>query len=160
LEKGVPIMSEDILSHVIDGFHPDSFHAGVNFAFAETVSYGAKKLALSEPYTDEQLEALLEPTRVVAGKHDLPIYVEREFLTTKLFDPAFTEGKRVILIAQSQEIIEEYLALKARKKRAVADDTLEEIDEEIAWSFGRLLGYSDEAIRRLLSKQAERSRGQ
>jgi hypothetical protein len=145
-----------MLSQVIDGFHLNSFLAGVNFAFAETVAYGAKKLALSEPCTDAQLEALLEPTRIVARKHDLAKYVEREFLTTKLFDPAFTEGKRVILIAQNQNVIDEYLALKERKEKAVADDTLEEVEEEIAWSFGRLLGYSDEAIRRLMSKQAER----
>ena len=86
--------------------------------------------------------------------------VEREFLTTKLFDPAFTDGKRVILIAENHDVIDEYLALKRRKERAVAENTFEEIEEEIAWSFGRLLGYSDEAIRMLMSRQAERRRGE
>jgi len=152
-------MSEPRLSQVIDGFHLYSFYAGVNFAFAEVVSFGCKKLALSSPYTDEELEALLEPTKIVTEKYGVPIYVERNFLTTRLFDPAFTEGKSVILIAQNQEVIDEYLALKKLKEKAIKEERLEEVEDEIAWRFGRLLSYSDEAIRRLLSRRSGQNDG-
>jgi len=148
-------MSEHKLSRVIEGFDLHSYYAGVNFTFAEVVSLGCKRLALSSPYTDEELEALLEPTRMAAGEYGTPIYVERDLLTTRLFDPALTEGRSVILIAQNQGVIDEYLALKELKAKAVEEGRLGEVEEEVAWRLGRLLSYSDEVIERLLA----RSRG-
>ncbi len=146
-------MSEHRLSHVINGFHLDSFYAGATFAAAEVVSLGCKKLALSSPYTDKDLAILLEPTRMAAEEYGLTIYVERDLLVTRLYDSVLTKDKSVILIAQNQGVIDEYLALKKLKERAVAEGRLEEVQDKLAWEFGRLLSYSDEAIKRLLSRE-------
>ncbi len=146
-------MSEHRLSHIINGFHLDSFHAGATFAAAEVVSLGCKKLALSSPYTDEDLTVLLEPTRIAAEEYGLVIYVEKDLLVTRLYDPILSKDKSVILIAQDQRVIDEYLDLKKLREKAIAEGRLEEVQDKLAWEFGRLLSYSDEAIRRLLPRE-------
>ncbi|MCP4606510.1 MAG: hypothetical protein GY847_39380 [Proteobacteria bacterium] len=118
-------MSEHRLSRVIDGFHLDSFHAGATFAAAEVVSLGCKKLALSSPYTDEDLTVLLEPTRMAAEEYGLTIYVENDLLVTRLYDPVITKDKSVILIARDQRVIDEYLDLKKLREKAIVKRQLE-----------------------------------
>jgi len=140
------------LSGVIKGFHLESYYAGTAFMAAEVVSYDIKKIALSPPYSKEELEVMLEVTQMAADEYDLPIYVEKDFLTTLLFDENLTKGKSVIFIARNQKVLEEYFALKELKQEAIEDGRLEKVQKELAWSFGRLLSYSDSAIRRLLSK--------
>jgi hypothetical protein len=95
---------------------------------------------------------MLEVTKMAADEYGLPIYVEKDFLTTLLFEESLTRGKSVIFIARSQAVLDEYFALKEFKRKAVAEGRLEKVQKELAWSFGRLLSYSDSAIRRLLSK--------
>ena len=140
------------LSNVIKGFHLESYYAGTAFMAAEIVSYDIKKIALSPPYSDKELEVMLAVTQMAADEYDLPIYVEKEFLTTLLFDENLTKGKSVIFIARNQNVLEEYFALKELKRKAIEEGHLEKVQKELAWSFGRLLSYSDSAIRRLLSK--------
>lgn len=141
------------LSKIINGFHLYSYYAGTAFMAAEVVSYDCKQLALSPPYTEAELAIMLKPTQMAADEYGLPIYVEKDFLTTKLFDEEQTQGKIVILIARNQEVIDKYFELKEFKKAAVAKGNLHEVEEELAWRFGRLLSYSDEAIRRLLARK-------
>ena len=88
--------------------------------------------------------------KIESEKYGIPIYVEQEFLTTQLFDTAITEGKSVIFIAQSQKILDEYFALKKFKQQAIEQGNLADVEDEIAWKFGRLLSYDDETIKRLL----------
>lgn len=140
------------LSSVIKGFDLESYYAGTAFMAAEIVSYDIKKIALSPPYSDEELEVMLAVTQMAADEYDLPIYVEKDFLTTLLFDENLTKGKSVIFIARNQNVLEEYFALKELKRKAIEEGLLEKVQKELAWSFGRLLSYSDSAIRRLLSK--------
>ena len=139
------------MSGVIDGFHLYSYYAGSAFTAAEFVSAGCKKIAISPTYIEEELSALLEPSRMAAEEYKIPYYVERDFLTTKLFSPSLTDGKIVILFVQNQAVLEEYFALKKEKKAAIENGNLQEIEENIAWKFGRLLSYSDEKITSLIS---------
>lgn len=139
------------LSPIIDGFHIYSYYAGSAFTAAEFVGAGCKKLAISPTYNPRELKIMLEPTKMAALEYDLPIYVEDEFLTTKLFDPDLTANKTVIFIAQNQNVLDQYFALKDLKKKAIADGRLAELEEKIAWEFGRLLSYSDDKIKKLLN---------
>lgn len=140
------------MSGVVDGFHLYSYYAGSAFTAAEFVGSGSKKLALSAPYTTKQLEHVIEPTRMAAEQYGVPMYVEDDLLITSLFDPAIAEGKTVIMMAYTEDVLEDYHALKELRKTALAEGRLDESDEEIAWKFGRLLSYSDETIERLLSE--------
>jgi len=137
-------------SKLIQGFHLPSYHAGSISTSAEFVSYGCKKLALSAPFTDEEMDVLLKHAQQKAEEYAIPIYMEKELLVTRLFSPTIAEGKTVILFAYNQDILDEYMALKEFKRKAVEDGKLEEVEEEIAWRFGRLLSYMDETIDRLL----------
>ncbi len=153
--KGTKIKEEaeeHRLSEVIEGFHLYSYYAGSAFTAAEFVASDCKQLALSAAYTETELEAMLDLTRMAAEEYGLPIYVEKDFLTTPLFSPALTEGKAVIFTARNQGVIDAYLALKERKEEAVRQGSLSEVEEELAWGFGRLLSYSDDVIRRLLAE--------
>ena len=144
-------VSDHPMSEVIEGFDLYSYYAGASTFAAEIVSYNCKKIALSAPYTEEEFEALYEPTRRVVEQYGVEMYVERDFLNTLLFDP-LDDDVIVIFIANNQDVLDEYQALKELKRQATAEGRLEEVEEEIAWKFGRLLSYDDETIKRLMSK--------
>lgn len=130
-----------------------SYHLGLIYAFAEVVASGCKKLALSPPLTEEQLEEIMDDVRLIAREYGLVLYVDDDFLTTRLFNPLYTWGKIVIHIAAEQSTIDEYKELRAYKQRHLEAGALtEEVETEIAWRLGRLLSYSDEAIEGLLIK--------
>jgi hypothetical protein len=92
-----------------------------------------QKLALSAPFTDDDIDVLLEHAQQKAEEYGIPIYVEKELLVTRLFSPRVAEGKTVILFAYNQDILDEYMALKEFKRKAVEEGRLEEVEEEIAW---------------------------
>lgn len=128
-----------------------SYQLGVIAAFSEVVSLGCKRLALSSPMTGEQFDEVIDEARLIAGDRGLIFYVDDDFLVTRLFDPGHTRGKRVIHIAAEQATVDEYNALREKKRRHVEAGTLtDEVETEIAWGLGRLLSYSDEAIVGLL----------
>jgi hypothetical protein len=131
-----------------------SYHLGVVFAFAEIVGSGVKRLALSSPLTLEQYDEIIDRVRILAQEYGAVLYVDDDFLKTKLFNPDYTRGKRVIHIARDQETVEAYKALRERKRLHLAEGTLtDEVETVVAWEMGRLLSYSDDAIRGLLVKQ-------
>jgi hypothetical protein len=151
-EKVVQPSTDHPASKSISGFHLPSYYAGTISTSAEFVSYGCKKLALSAPFTDDEIDVLLEHAQQKADEYGIPIYVEKELLVTRLFSPTVAEGKTVILFAYNQDVLDEYMALKEFKRKAVEEGRLEEVEEEIAWRFGRLLSYSYETIQRLLAE--------
>ena len=56
-------------------------------------------------------------------------------------------------IVAEQRTIDEYRRLKELKRRSQEDGPLtEEMEMELAWGLGRLLSYSDEAIKGLLEE--------
>jgi hypothetical protein len=144
------MQTEHRLSNVLEGFHLYSFYAGSISTAAEFVSCGCKKIALSSPFTDEELAVMIDIAKIESEKYRVPFYVEKDFLTTRLFDAAITGGKSVIFIAQNQKILDEYFELKNLKQQAIEQETLAEVEDAIAWKFGRLLSYDDDTIKRLL----------
>lgn len=142
-------------SKLVSGFHLPSYYTGTISTSAEFVSYGCKKLALSAPFTDEEIDVLLGHAQQKADEYGIPIYVEKELLVTSLFSPSLAEGKTVILFAYNQDILDDYMALKEFETKAAEEGRLEEVQEEIAWRFGRLLSYTDESIQRLLRENSK-----
>ncbi len=145
--------SDHPVSELISGFHLYSYYAGTISTSTEFVSYGCKKLALSATLSDEELTVLLPHAEQKAQEYGIPIYVEKDLLVTKLFSPTIAQGKTVILFAYNQEVLDEYFAIKAFRAKASEEGRLEDVEEEIAWRFGRLLSYTDDTIKRLLSAE-------
>jgi len=140
------------LSEMIEGFDLVSYHAGVNMAFAEVVGAGCKRLALSSPYDPELAEKMMEPTMVAAETYGVELKVETDLLKSKLFPEDIAEGKTVIMIAQSREVLDEYMRLKDMKRKSAAKGHPAETELDIARAFGRLLSYSEERIEALIER--------
>ncbi|MGD0803153.1 MAG: hypothetical protein ABSA11_03670 [Candidatus Bathyarchaeia archaeon] len=143
-------MEDHWLSRHVEGFNLDSYHLGMIYAFAEIVGSGVKPLALSPPLTREEYDRLKAPIRLVADKYGLHILVDEDFLITKLFNPAFTDGKVVVHLAKDTSTLDRYKALKELKARKSREGKLAEVEEEIAVGLGLLLGYDHETIVDLL----------
>jgi hypothetical protein len=137
---------------MIEGFDLVSYHAGANMAFAEVVGAGCKSLALSSTYDQELAEKMMEPTRIAAETYDVELKVETDLLKSKLFPKDIAEGKTVIMIAQSEEVLDEYGKLKDMKRESAAKGYPEEMELVIARAFGHLLSYSEEKIEALIEK--------
>ena len=129
-----------------------SYQLGMIYAFAEIVSSGCKRLALSPALSSEEFEIIWEDVRQIADEYELRLKIDDDFLTTRLFNPEYTRGKRVIHIADSQDTLDEYEMLKRLKSLSLKEGRLNDIELELAWGMGRLLSYSDDAIERLLKK--------
>lgn len=126
-----------------------SYNLGVIVGFAECVGAGVKKIALSASMTREQYDSIKEDTRLIAEENHSKLYVDEDFLETLLFPAEYTTGKIVIHIYKDQKNNDEYLALKEKKKNhEVAGTYTMDVQREVAWAFGRLLSYDDEAINR------------
>ena len=152
-------MPEYPLSELIPHFDRASYHAGITAAFAEIVAMGCKQLALSPAYTPDELVTMLPVTQQIVAHHRLVMLVEPDLLITPLFPADIAVGLTVILIAHGHEALDAYGALKAMHSRAAATGKLANVEQELAWRFGRLLNYDTVAIQQLLDTQHARHSG-
>ena len=125
---------------LIPSFDPTSYYAGITTAFAEVVAAGVKQLALSHPYTAEELAMMEEPTKLIAKEHGIKMHVEDDLLVTLLFPADVAKDKFVIFLMRDDAIWEQYQGLKSSPMSP----------EDIAWEFGRLLSYDPNSIQRML----------
>ena len=145
-------MDEKWLSEHVDGFNLDSYHLGMIYAFSEVVGSGVKPLALSPPFTPEEYHRLKKPIEEIAKEYGVHTLVDEDFLTTRLFNSAFTDGKVVVHFAKDPAILDRYVKLKALKARRIKEGKLPESEEMIARELGSILGYDEETINELLRK--------
>jgi hypothetical protein len=145
--------SDHPVAKVIQGFHLMSYYAGGISTATEFVSYGCKKLALSPTLSEEELAVLLPHAQQKAEEYGIPFFVEKDLLVTPLFSATIAKGKTVILFAFDQDVLDEYFAMKSFREKAISEERLKEIEEELGWRFGRLLSYTDETIERLLNEE-------
>ena len=130
-----------------------SYQLGMIYAFAEMVGSGVKRLALSPALTEDQFEGIIQEVRLIAEEYGLVLHVDRDFLETRLFNPEYTRGKIVIHMAAEVSTIDEYEALKERRRGLLEAGSLtEEAELEIARGLGLLLSYSEESIRGLIER--------
>lgn len=129
-----------------------SFGLGMIYAFAEIVASGCKPLAFSPPLDPEELPETLSAATLMAGEYGVLAEEETTPLETMLFNPEFTRGKTLVLIAADSDVLNSYHALKTRKEAAAAlpEGQRSAAEAEIARELGRLLGYSEEVIADLL----------
>lgn len=137
---------------------PFSFQCGVIDCFNEMVRSGVKSLALSHPLdTREERDALIPFAHDVCKKYGTKLYPEDEPFLTDLFPLSLNQGKFGILFYLADHVIEEYIRLKERKATLLAGRAYFGGNRnQIAWSYGRLLSYSEEAIRRMVEENQEK----
>jgi hypothetical protein len=145
-------VEEHWLARHVKGFSIDSYHLGMIYAFVEVVGSGVKPLALSPPLTREEHDRIKDTIKVMAEEYGVYTLVDENFLTTKLFNPAFTDGKVVVHFAKDPTILERYIRLKELKTQRHREDTLAESEDEIARQLGSILGYDEETVEGLLKK--------
>jgi hypothetical protein len=143
-------LDEHWLREHVRGFDLDSYHLGMIYAFSEVVGSGVKPLALSPPFKPEEHRRLAKPIEEIAGEYGVHTLVDEDFLTTRLFNPAFTEGKVVVHLAKDQSILDRYKRLKALKAEKIREGKLREAEDKIARELGRILGYDEATIEGLL----------
>jgi len=127
-----------------------SYTLGGIGAFAEMVGAGVKKLALSAPLDPAEMDAIIQEAERIAANNGTEIYRESDFLVTDLFASSLTDGKHVLLIC-SESTRQEYMDLKALKRRLVESGQYDETAREtVARRVGELLSYSEQKINSLL----------
>lgn len=148
----------EISSKPIDAY---SFALGVCEAFCEVVRAGVKRIALSHPFTEEELqttlgEDFLPACAKIAEKYGCKAYHAKKPLITDLFPVSLNHGKQNVVFYRDDKDIEEFLNIR-RDKRALQDAGAYtgENRRGIAVRYGRLLSYSDEAVARYLSQNTE-----
>ena len=134
---------------------PDSFALGVVHAFCEVVAAGIKPLALSEPATPEQMQAILPEARRIAERFRVELYLETDLIQTDLFPANQTSEKHVLLMYRG-DALERYLMLKRERERlTLGRGYAGEARRKISRAFGKLLSYSDARINELLAQNAQ-----
>jgi hypothetical protein len=74
-----------------------SFYLGMIYAFIEVVASGCKRLALSPPMTAEEMREVSESALAIAAEYGVLTHADDDCLETRLFNPAFTRNKHVLL---------------------------------------------------------------
>lgn len=135
-----------------------SYQCGIIDCFNEMVHTGVKNLALSRPLDSAaERDALLPFARESCGRYGNQFYIEDEPLITDLFPVSMNMGKYNILLYRANHILEQYLRLKAWKDSLVQEKVYFGGNRtQIAWDYGRLLSYPEEAIRRLITDNPEK----
>ena len=139
---------------------PYSYQCGVIDCFNEMVRSGVKALALSHPMDSAaERDALIPFARSCCHQYGNQLYIEDTPLLTDLFPLSLNQGKFNILFYRAGHILDQYLRLKERKANLVAERAYFGGNRsQLAWEYGRLLSYPDEAIRRLISDNPEKER--
>lgn len=139
-----------------------SYALGVCDAFCEVVRAGVKRVALSHPFTDEELRTELgadfpEAAAEIAKKNGVKAYHLQEPVLTDLFPLSMNLGKQNIIFYRLEEDLEEMLAIQRDKNALQTAGKYDgEARREIAVRYGHVLSYSDEAIQRYLASNNER----
>ena len=146
------------MSKQIDAY---SFALGVCEAFCEVVRAGVKRIALSHPFTEDELQNalgadFLPACEAVARKYGCKAYYLKEPLITDLFPVSLNRGKQNVVFYREDRDLKEFLSIQHDKQTLLAENNYtDENRRQIAVRYGHLLSYSDEAIARYLSQNTE-----
>lgn len=127
-----------------------SFDLGMIYAFAETVASGCKPLAYSPPLEPAEVPAVLAAAHGIEQEFGVLIRHDTGFVPSLLFNPAFTQGKEVLVICRDQSVLQSYLTLQQRQTAAQSEPASSRSHVQMARDLGRLLGYTEDAIDGLL----------
>ncbi len=137
---------------------PYSFNCGVIESFCEVVAAGVKPLAISHPFaTPEERDSYLPFVREMQKKYGIVFLPEDDLLVTDLFPVEACRGVSVFLLAGRQSMLEQYQELRDQKAWQLRRENYKgNSRKKIAKDFGRLLGYSTEAIAQKLAENHTR----
>lgn len=138
----------------IDAF---SYKLGAADCFCEMVRAGVKKIALAHPCdTREERDSFHEEFEKLCQEYHVKQYDEDEGFITDLFPVSMNKNRFNVIFYQDDQVLQEYLGLKAEKEQALKEETYGQKRRDIAWRYGKLLSYTDEGIRRLLEQNQEK----
>ena len=130
-----------------------SFELGMINCFAEMVSCGVKKLAISPPLYPENYDLIGPLSDEIVRGFGIRSYLEKSLLITDLQTEDFTRGKWSILYYEKESVLEDYLKLKEKKKNLEEMCKYDEFERKtISREFMRLLSYPDHKIAEKLAK--------
>lgn len=136
---------------------PYSYHCGVMDSFCEIVGAGVKPMALSHPFASpEERAEYREYAAKMAEQYGVLLAEEDSLPVTPLFSADACEGAYVFLFIGSQAVQERYRALRDRTaelRRTGQYDLQSRL--EAARELGRLLGYTPEAVERMIASNLE-----
>ena len=123
-----------------------SFSLGAIAAFSEMVDLGIKKLGFSTTFKPGEADALLEEAERLAARYSVKLYRENDLIVTDLFSADIAKDLEVLIIYSGDDI-NDYLALKEKKKKYKEEGKYNKAARrEIAFELGRLLSYPDKEI--------------
>ena len=136
---------------------PYSYHCGAMDSFCEIVGAGVKPMALSHPFASpEERAEYREYAAKMAEQYGVLLAEEDSLPVTPLFPVDACEGVYVFLFIGSQAVQERYRALRdhtAELRRTGQYDLQSRL--ETARELGRLLGYTPEAVERMIASNLE-----
>lgn len=112
------------------------------------VASEAKPLALHQPMTSTEVEALWGDFERIADKYQVKLFKEANFPSSILFDKALTAEKTVVVIYRGDRITQ-YEQWKQDLNSENGSP------EQLARRLGRLLGYTPQGINNLLSENSD-----
>lgn len=135
-----------------------SYHCGVMDAFNEMLKADVKKIALSHPcQTKEERDTLIPYAKVLCKKYGTQFYEENEGLVTDLFPASMNQSTFNLVFYKETEYIDEYLSIKAEKLVYTTVGEYTALNRNsIAYRFGKLLSYTDDAIQKLIAENNEK----
>lgn len=137
--------------------NPFSYHLGAADVFCEMIRAGVKKIALSHPCdTREARDSFLPDFDRLCQKYGVHYYVEDEPIITDLFPVSMNRGKYQVIFYQDEKFLQDYLSLKEEKLNARASGYYSSVRSDLAYRYGKLLSYTDEGIRQLLTLNMEK----
>lgn len=124
-----------------------SFQLGMINCFAEMVACGVKKLALSPPLTPEEYDKIKKASDDIVNGFGIQSYLEKSLLITDLQSEDFTKGKWSILYYKTDDVLQDYLDLKALKEQFEKEGRTDAHSRKsISRKFMQLLSYSEDVI--------------
>ncbi len=129
------------------------FHVGTYYGLSQPVATDLKKISISGPMDHDVAKTYEAIFKEAIERRGLKQYLENDFLVTDLFPESYTHGKSVFIVYKYDDVIEEYLALKERKKELmVAGNYSGAARHALAASFGQFLSYTDERIEEYIGR--------
>lgn len=135
-----------------------SFVCGAMDCFNEVLAADVKDLAFGSPEKDKAMrDKEVEPAADICKKYGTKYYLEDEAFLTDLFPLSANQDTYLIIFYKHDCYLEKYLELKQRKKDLVEQKAYKgEARYQIAYELGKLLSYSDEAIKEKVMNNAEK----
>ena len=129
-----------------------SYHLGAADCFCEMVRAGVKKIALSHPCdSKEERDSFLEDFDSLCKKYNVSYYIEDEPFLTDLFPISLNKDKYNVIFYSDKKDLETYLNLKKEKELSMHNNLYEDNRSDIAYRYGKLLSYTDERIKKLIT---------